>query len=496
MNFARSSGLLLHITSLPSRFGIGDMGPGARQFVRALAKAEQCWWQVLPVGPVGLGNSPYAGTSCFAGEPLLVSPQDLVSDGFLSAADLERHHVAGSAAVDYARVVVSKSALFTKAYKRFAAQRASSGFARFCQKEAYWLDHYAAFVALGEHFGKPWTRWPELLCKDVARAVTYAQERLSHHWAHARFGQFVFQLQWQRLRAFCRERGIQIIGDLPIYVSHDSADVWAAQELFQLDDQGDPLAVGGVPPDFFSDTGQRWGNPLYRWDTMQHRGFAWWRSRFRRALDLFDVVRLDHFRGFAGYWEIPVSEPTAVNGRWVVGPGPALFNRLTDAFGPLPVIAEDLGVITEDVLALKDQFGFAGMAVLQFAFDSDEANPYLPHNYGPNLVAFTGTHDNDTWCGWVARAPADVRAFAQRYLGLTATEGHWQSAHVLMASDAAVVILPVQDVLGLGGEARMNTPGTAFGNWAWRLRHNDMAAMVGEVTSHLRSLTRTHRRGS
>ena len=494
MDFDRASGLLLHITSLPSPFGIGDLGPDALRFADALAHAGQRWWQVLPIGPVGYGYSPYSGTSSFAGASLLISPQDLVAEGLLEPGDVAGGRTLPMGAVAYSRVTPWKSSLLSQAFARFRARPRPADFDRFCEAQSYWLDHYAAFSALRLHYGKPWTHWSATHRSNPGQALRFARMQLADHWEAARFKQYIFEKQWQRLRAYCHKRGIRIIGDMPIYVSHDSADVWAAQDQYHLDSTGNPTLVGGVPPDFFSAAGQRWGNPLYRWSVMERRGFDWWQKRFRRALALFDVIRLDHFRGFAGSWEIPASEETAVHGRWVRGPGASLFEHLARTNESLPIVAEDLGVITDDVRELMRQFGFPGMAVLQFAFDSGDTNPYLPHNYKPKVVAYTGTHDNDTLIGWLAGASAPERAFAERYLRLTRGNEHWQSVGALMASSACLVITPVQDVLGLGSAARMNTPGTVGDNWQWRMGPRDLDALLGEAGARLRKLCRRHGR--
>ena len=472
------------------------MGPAALRFADALARTGQRWWQVLPVGPVGYGFSPYSGTSTFAGASLLISPEHLSAKGLLSRKDLAGSPGFPDDAVDYARVIPWKASLLQTAFERFRTRPRPSDYDDFCRKQSYWLDHYAAFSALRMQYGTPWTQWPAPHRTNLTRAVRYAQTHLAEHWEAARFRQYIFEAQWQRLRAQCRTRDVHIIGDMPIYVAHDSADVWAAQDQFRLDASGAPTVVGGVPPDFFSTTGQRWGNPLYRWDEMERRGFSWWKLRLKRALSLFDVIRLDHFRGFAGYWEIPASEETAVRGRWVPGPGTRLFNHLARIKHPLPFIAEDLGIITDDVRALMHQFALPGMAVLQFAFDSSDSNPYLPHNYQQNLVAYTGTHDNDTMVGWLKAAPESERAFASRYLELAKGAVHWQSVRTLMASKANLVVTPVQDVLGLGTEARMNTPGTVGANWHWRMRPHDLDALVGEAGMHLKALTRQHGRAN
>ena len=464
----RSSGLLLHVTSLPSRFGIGDLGPEARRFVDILAETGQTWWQLLPVCPAGLGDSPYASPSSFAGNPLLISPELLAEDGWVTELEIYTYPANSPGIVDYPSVATYKSKLLEQAFFRFIRQPNVDGFQAFVNREADWLLPYAAFRARKlKHQDKKWTSWPthdrtapdkKSLNPDLPELQFYL------------FEQFIFDRQWRNLCGYCRERNVKIMGDLPIYVAHDSADVWASPELFQLDDSGEPLVVAGVPPDFFSNTGQRWGNPIYRWEVMAERGFKWWIHRMKRAWSLYDSVRLDHFRGFAGYWEIPATEETAVHGRWVRGPGQIFFDQLLSEFGNLPVIAENLGVITPDVVELMEKNSFPGMAVIQFGFDAGMDNPHLPHNYQPNQCVYTGTHDNDTLRGWWDALSGHERAFAREYLQIESDENICpRTIERCLASEAGLVITPVQDVLGLDGQARMNFPGTAFGNWRWRL---------------------------
>ena len=495
MKLGRSSGLLLHITALPSPYGVGDLGHSAYRFADALEHAGQSWWQVLPIGPAGYGYSPYSGISTFAGAPLLISPELLAEEGLLCTDDLANPPSLLDNAVDYPNALLWKNSLLDRAFARFKSRAYPDDFGSFCRAESYWLHHYAAFATLRHHYNTPWPQWPAVHRMDVAQAVHYARTRQTDLWEAAHFRQYTLHKQWQRLRAYCRNKGIRIIGDMPIYVSHDSADVWAAQDQYHLDAAGNPVFVGGVPPDFFSETGQRWGNPLYRWDIMRQRNFDWWQNRFRRACSLFDLIRLDHFRGFAGYWEIPASEETAVRGRWADGPGAALFDQLKSTDGTLPVIAEDLGVITEDVRMLMHRFNIPGMAVLQFAFDGDKANPHLPHNYHDHLAAYTGTHDNDTLVGWLNSALEEERARACQYLKLTKRNVCWQAIRTMMASGAGLVITPVQDVLGLGSDARMNTPGTVVGNWQWRMRADETDLLLSETGARLQTLTVEHARG-
>ncbi|MDX1546109.1 MAG: 4-alpha-glucanotransferase [Rhodothermales bacterium] len=504
MNLPRSSGVLMHVTSLPSPFGIGDFGPQAYRFADWLAAAGQRVWQVLPLVPVGYGDSPYSSPSTFAGNPLLISPEGLRDDGLLDDADLDARPDFPEAAVDFEAVRAFKYGLLTRAFERFEAQApedARRAFDAFRQEHAAWLGDYALFMALREHHGEAaWTDWPAPLVRRDPDALAAARREHAEAARRHAFWQYLFDHQWSALHAYCAERGLRILGDLPIYVAHDSADTWGNPELFFLDDHGRPSVVAGVPPDYFSETGQRWGNPIYRWSVMRERDFRWWTQRLRRALALFDVVRLDHFRGFAAYWEIPAEEETAVHGRWVEAPGEAFFEHLRQTLGGLPLLAEDLGTIDDAVRGLMRRFGLPGMAVLQFAFGGDVTSDYLPHNFRRRLVAYTGTHDNDTFAGWWARetgtqeaeAAARERAFARRYLALGDDDAvHWAAIRALAASVADVAIVPVQDVLGLGSEARMNTPGSDRENWAWRLRPGQLTDAHGE---RLRALTRLYGR--
>ncbi len=492
MEFARASGLLLHISSLPSPYGIGDLGPPAYRFVDACARSGQTFWQMLPVCPAGHGYSPYASPASFAGNPLLISPDLLVSDGWLSEYDLTDVPDWPADRVDFSTVHEYKRRLLMLAFSKFLKWSWQSNLEAFIAKQQDWVLGYAGFCALKEKYAnRVWTKWPE----KEARMLSHAQslqdlEDQATLYFHL-FEQYVFQQQWMRLRTYCHKHGIRIIGDLPIYVAHDSVDVWRNPEQFQLDESGEPTVVGGVPPDLFSQTGQRWGNPIYRWDEMARDGFTWWKRRMKRALELFDIVRLDHFRGFAGYWEIPASAPTAQTGRWIEGPQGALFESLKHTLSELPFIAEDLGVDSTTMRQIMHQYRFPGMVVLQFGFDSDHQNPHLPDNYRPNQIAYTGTHDNDTLSGWMQTSPECVRAFVRSYLNLIRDEDFPLVAlQKVMESPANLVITPVQDVLSLGSEARMNTPGTVDGNWQWRLTSDQMEALEHNSGRHLHTLTR------
>ena len=499
----RQSGLLAHITSLPSPYGIGDLGDAAYAFANRLHQTHQQIWQVLPTGPTEPSGSPYSSRSTFAGNPLLISPTPLRNDGLIAEEELAPLRALPTDRVDYPAVLKHKTAALTAAFERFDARTPGAQHAdlsRFRARHADWLADYTLYEALREaHGNTPWTEWPTALARYEPDAV--AEARIVHARAcrkHA-YWQFLFFRQWQALHAYCRQRDIQFFGDLPIYVAHDSADVWANQDLFRLDDAGDPTAVAGVPPDYFSPDGQRWDNPLYRWPRMANNDFAWWTRRLRHALNQVDLLRLDHFRGFDAYWAVPAHANTAVDGHWEDGPGAPFFEHLQDALGTLPIVAEDLGDITDSVYALRDQFDFPGMAVMQFAFETNAANIFLPHNYRPNTVAYTGTHDNNTLRGWWAQdaSPKEKRA-ARRYLDLdNAPSLVYAAQRMLWASAAARVVLPLQDLLELPAEARMNTPGTATGNWQWRFpataldhaafdRLSDWTLTFGRATPHNR----------
>ena len=498
----RASGLLLHITSLPSRFGIGDFGPEAYRFADFLADAKQSLWQVLPLVPTGYGYSPYAAPSTYAGNAMLISPDRLLEDGWLTTEDVGELPSFPSDFVLFGDVSAFKMALLEKAWHRFkkgASPSEQDRFDAYCSRHARWLDDWALFESIKSHHDElEWMTWSApLRDRDPAALMAYESDH-ADAIRMRKFWQFVFESQWHDLKTFCNERGIRIFGDLPIYVARDSADVWANRHLFTLDESGHPTTIAGVPPDYFSETGQRWGNPLYRWDSMKASGYAWWTSRMARILELVDLVRLDHFRGFEAYWEVPASEETAINGVWRDGPGADLFDTLEKNLGEVPLIAENLGVITDGVTNLMRRFDFPGMAILQFAFDSDETNEFLPHNYDEPLVAYTGTHDNYTLMGWWtdtastqgADEIARAKAYCVEYLGLEADKEEeqlpWKALESLMHSVARFVVTPVQDLLGLGADARMNTPGTTASNWAWRMAPDALDAGVG---ARLASLT-------
>jgi 4-alpha-glucanotransferase len=492
----RKSGILLHPTSLPGRYGIGDLGTEAFAFVDWLSEAGQSLWQVLPLTPTSIGDSPYFSPSAFAGNPLLISPEKLASMGLINIDEVDSPPAERGDRVDYGTVSPFKARLLTQVAERFerrASEQHKTAFETFRQDEGAWLSDYALFMAIKEeNGGRPWTEWPTDLAGRDPAALAAARDRLKSDIQRHELVQFLFFTQWKELKRHANERRIALIGDAPIFVAHDSADVWAHPELWRLDDEGCPEVVAGVPPDYFSTTGQLWGNPHYDWAKMAETGYAWWVARLRSLLRLVDWIRLDHFRGFAAFWEIPAGEPTAVNGRWVAGPGAALFEALNRELGQLPIIAEDLGVITPDVVALRDGFGLPGMKILQFAFDTSEENNYFPHLFPTNCVVYPGTHDNDTSLGWFKKAKAADRALMLEYIGKeSTTEPHWELIRLGHASVAGMAIVAMQDLLGLDSEARMNTPGTLGGNWAWRCREDDL---TGELAGRLRRMTKLYDR--
>ena len=506
MRFQRSSGVLLHPTSLPGPYGAGDLGPEASAFIEFLAAAGQRIWQVLPLNPTGYADSPYQCFSAFAGNPLLISLDLLVKQGLLNRKDLKDVPKFSATSIDYGAVIKFRFAKLRLAAERFFAALDSARkaeFESFCAKEAAWLGDYALFMAAKDaHRGVAWTGWEPALAAREPEALTRWCTRLATEIAAYKFWQFEFFQQWGALRAKCNKRGIRIMGDVPIYVAHDSADVWTAPQLFWLDELGNPLKVSGVPPDYFSATGQLWGNPTYRWERLREDGYRWWIARVSGVMRLFDLVRIDHFRGFEAYFEIPAGEQTAVNGVWIKAPGMELFETLEREFGELPIVAENLGIITPEVEAIRHRFGFPGMAILQFAFGTDPQGPsFRPHNYERNLVAYTGGHDNDTTVGWwtsgvgdTTRSADDLSAeseFASAYLSLRGEKIQWAMIRALMSSVADTVLIPMQDVLGLGGEARINLPGRMGGNWKWRYEHGQLRP---EMTRRLRELTELYDR--
>ncbi|MFH1086634.1 MAG: 4-alpha-glucanotransferase [Chloroflexota bacterium] len=493
MPSTRRSGILLHPTSLPGPFGIGDLGAGAAQWLDYLAAARQSLWQVLPLGPTGYGDSPYQPFSAFAGTHLLIDPLALAEQGLLTPAELWEGTPLPQDRVDYGRVIAHKGALLRRSFERYQAQPPATlreALAAFEAAQRDWLEDYALFMALKRRFDwAPWVAWPRDIALRAPGAVQGWAQTLADDVAFQKYLQGLFDLQWQGVRAAARAARVEIIGDMPIFVGHDSADVWAHRGLFQLDGDGQPQVVAGVPPDYFSPTGQLWGNPHYRWERMRADGYAWWLARLRRVLSQVDIVRLDHFRGFSGYWEVPADEETAIHGRWVRGPGADFFHAVGRALGKLPIIAEDLGLITPDVLALRRQFDLPGMRVLQFGFDSDGTNLHLPHNYEARSVVYTGTHDNDTTLGWYGDGQGAARHRARLYAGSDGRAMHWDMLRLVMASVAEVALAPLQDVLGLGGAARMNMPGRPDRNWTWRYRAEQLAPEVAAALAELTTVT-------
>jgi 4-alpha-glucanotransferase len=497
MQFQRSSGVLLHISSLPSDGGIGDLGPAAHDFLAFLAAAKQHIWQVLPLCPTGYGNSPYAGTSAFAGNPFFISLDLLAEWGWIAP-----ERIAGQpgqiGSVKFEEIEGRKAKLLDEAAGNFLdrGQAATSlepqlalqwaQYEKFCRAEAAWLADYALYAELRRQFNTgAWTVWPEPLRRREPEALAQAAAKHARRVAEEQVLQFAFSLQWNNLREAAAEKGIRIMGDLPIFVNMDSADVWVHPEIFELDEDLNPIRVAGVPPDYFSSTGQRWGNPLYRWDLLAASSFQWWIDRMGRACQLYDIVRLDHFRGFEAYWAIPAAEETAVKGEWVKAPGLALFRALEGALGSLPLVAEDLGLITPEVDALRKELNLPGMKVLQFGFSSKGAHIHLPHRFIPGTVAYTGTHDNDTTVGWWQKASKAEQNAVKAYVGTIAESPVWPLVRVLESSVAEVAIVPAQDLLELGSEARMNTPAVAAGNWNWRA---PLAAWTTELAANLAAL--------
>jgi 4-alpha-glucanotransferase len=496
MPFPRATGILLHPTSLPARGGVGDFGPAAYAFVDFLAAARQGLWQVLPLGPLGYGNSPYSATSAFAGNPLLISLERLAERGWIDRSLIAQLPEANGP-VEYAAVFPSKMPLLAQAARNFARTMqgtARARFERFRQENAEWLEDFVLFDGLRAHYKLAnWNEWPRELAHREPAALDKVRRDMADDLMMRRVLQFAFAEQWRALRHYCAQRSIRIMGDIAIFVNYDSADVWMHPELFRLDGNRNPEVVSGVPPDFFSATGQRWGNPLYRWDVMKQQGYPWWVARLRAATKHCDYIRLDHFRGFAQFWEIAASEPTAIHGHWVDGPKDDLFVKVREALGGLPFFAEDLGYITPDVHALRRRLQIPGMAVLQFGFGDVGAHMYLPQQLTPDTVVYTGTHDNDTLVGWWSSgATPDERRHAEAYFGCAADGMHWSFVRAAQGSVASLSVIPLQDILGLGSEARMNTPSENDGNWRWRLQPGALTqelaaklALLAEVTDRL-----------
>ena len=477
MEYQRSAGILLHPSSLPGPYGIGDIGPEAIKWIDFLADSGFGLWQVLPLGPTGFGDSPYQCFSSFAGNPYLISPEILLSENLLHSDDLVDHPKFSPGSVDFGAVIPWKLGVLDRAYIRFkniSSNKVKKQYAEFIKKNADWLDDFALFMALKEaHGGGSWVDWPISLRSRFPNVLEEAKRTYDEAINRQKFRQFLFYKQWSSLRAYAADKNILILGDIPIFVAHDSAEVWANPDLFYLDDAGNPTFVAGVPPDYFSKTGQLWGNPLYRWEIHAENGYQWWLDRMHGVLQLVDIVRLDHFRGFAGYWEVPSGEETAERGRWVPGPGAEFLQTIRDRLGDLPIIAEDLGEITPDVFELRDQFNLPGMKIIQFAFTGDPDDAFLPHNHVKNCVVYTGTHDNDTSRGWYLRVSEEERDFCRVYLNSDGHDIAWDMIRAVWSSVAVFAFVPMQDILDLGNEARMNYPGNPSGNWTWRLQGNE-----------------------
>ncbi|MGF1520416.1 MAG: 4-alpha-glucanotransferase [Nodosilinea sp.] len=502
MSFQRASGVLLHPTSLPSRFGIGDLGQAAYTFVDFLAKSGQTLWQILPLGPTGYEHSPYImNFSTFAGNPLLIDLDQLAAEGLLQPDELTPLTDGDPEKVDFEAVIAHKTYFLQLAHDRFLSARSpdqQANFEQFCQEQASWLDDFVLFMALLEANGdKSWNQWDSAIARREPSALQAQREALKAQIQYQQFVQFKFFEQWQKLRQYANDKAIKIIGDISIYVCHNSSDVWADPELFKLDPNTlEPAMIAGVPPDYFSATGQLWGNPVYNWEKAEKTDFAWWIKRFQVTLQYVDIVRVDHFRGFEAYWQVPAGEATAINGEWIEAPGEKFFTALGKALGELPILAEDLGIITPEVEALRDRFDFPGMRILMFAFGDDPGNAYLPHNYAQNTVVYPGTHDNDTAIGWWQQASDTERQFLARYFGYDSPEAiddiNWLLSRAALASVADLAILPLQDLLGLDGRSRMNDPSRNDGNWRWRYRSSEL--LTAALSARLMALTKLYSR--
>jgi 4-alpha-glucanotransferase len=492
MPFDRRSGILLHPTSLPGKYGIGTLGQEALNWIGFLEAAGQRLWQVMPLGPTGYGDSPYQCFSAFAGNPYLINLEQLVAENLLSESDLQNAPTFSDDAVDYGPVISFKIDMLNRAFEHFttsATTEQRDRFNVFTQSKTSWLEDYALFMACKEaHGGKSWNHWDEGVRSRNPEALSEWRSKLTNEILKQKFWQWLFFEQWTKVKDYANSKDIKIIGDIPIFIAYDSADAWSNPDLFYFDETGNPTVIAGVPPDYFSVTGQRWGNPLYRWDVMKEQKYAWWIERFKGTLELVDIIRVDHFRGFEAYWEIPASEETAIKGAWVKAPGADLFKTVREVLGELPIIAEDLGVITPEVEKLRDDAGFPGMKVLQFAFAADAADPYLPHNYIKNCVVYSGTHDNDTTKGWYAQAPEKERDFVRKYLARGDDNIAWEFIRLAFASVADTAVVPLQDVLGLGTEGRMNTPGLPSGNWSWRFRWEQLPYWIAPQLKEMATL--------
>ncbi|GAC1359421.1 MAG: 4-alpha-glucanotransferase [Herpetosiphon sp.] len=492
MALSRASGILLHPTSFPGRGGIGELGSAAYRFIDWLVQGGQRLWQILPLGPTGYGDSPYACFSASAGNPMLISLEMLQRQGLLTEDEVGAGADFSADTVDFGQVIGWKMTLLQQAFHRameYADSPLTGAFAAFCRDEAGWLEDFALFMALKDRYaGAPWNQWDAPVRRRETGALEAVRNELRDTVQLHRFLQFLFFAQWRDVKHYANERGVQIMGDIPIFVAYDSADVWSNPETFFLDEAGNPTVVSGVPPDYFSETGQRWGNPLYRWDVLAARGYDWWIERLRATLKTVDFVRIDHFRGFEGYWEIPAADATAVNGRWVKGPGTAVFVAIKEALGEVPIVAEDLGLITPEVEAIRDAMHIPGMKVLQFAWADDANNPYLPHSHVQNCVVYTATHDNDTTMGWYATSSERERAYFHAYVDVDHEHVARAMHRLALQSVAALAIAPLQDVLELPSEARMNLPGRASGNWGWRYQEGVLTDELAGYLLHVTTL--------
>jgi len=495
--FERSSGILFHPTSLPGKYGIGTLGKEAYAFIDFLKKSRQKLWQIFPLGPTGYGDSPYQSFSSFAGNPYLIDFDLLIEAHLLSEEDLRDVFFGDNEEyIDYGAIYNQKYPLLRKAYENFKSSdnhEMKENLEHFKRENASWLNDYSLYISLKNHFnGLPWNEWAHDIKNREHGAMEHYRNELADDIEYHNFIQFLFFKQWGDVKRYANENGIKIIGDIPIFVAADSSDAWANPEIFLFDEERKPVKVAGVPPDYFSATGQLWGNPLYNWQKLKETNYSWWVERVRANLSTCDIIRIDHFRGFEAYWAVPYGDDTAINGQWEPGPGIDLFNAIKSQLGELPIIAEDLGLMTQGVIDLREATGFPGMKILGFAFDSGEENDYLPHTYTKNCVVYTGTHDNDTLIGWFQKAKEEDRQFARDYLNSRSDdEIHWDAIRGAWSSVASMAISPVQDFLGLGSEARINTPGVAAGNWQWRLRHG---VLTDELAERIAKLTKVYSR--
>ena len=477
----RASGILLHPTSLPGRYGIGTLGEQAKKWIDFLHKSGQKYWQILPLGHTGFGDSPYQCFSTFAGNPYLIDPDILLNKGWISKNDLPVSERDDNY-VDFGDIYLTKFVFLRKVFSNFIKNENSNDFDIFCEENRSWLDDYAMFMKLKDcNNGNPWLMWDDKYRLRDKKALLDFAEKEEGGIAFYKFCQWLFFVQWNDIKQYANNLGVEIIGDIPLYVALDSADAWATPEVFQFNESRQPTHVAGVPPDYFSETGQLWGNPLYNWERLKERNYDWWVDRVKASNDIYDIIRIDHFRGFEAYWSVPFEDETAMNGEWVKGPGNELFDVLKRELGDLPIIAEDLGVITEPVEKLRDDFDFPGMKILQFAFHSKDGNAYLPHNYQRNAIVYTGTHDNDTICGWYNTLEDFARENVHTYLASDGEDIHWKMIRLAWASTAKIAIAPLQDFLGLGSEGRVNTPGVADGNWQWRFHEKDLTEDMSRV---------------